>query len=276
MKESKIIRILTFSALCFTLIFCLTPLTFMLVTSLSEKPDFLGTNGKFIFSIDNYKSLFADDSLPFYRYIINSLAVSTLTALLCTFSGSLAAYAITRFNIKYKSLMMILILAVSMFPQISLVSYLFKIMSSLGWINTYTALVLPYTAWTLPLTFWILVSYFEKIPIELDKAGLIDGCSRIQILFKIIYPTAKPGLFSAFILSFIFSFNEFLFALMLTTDRSARTIPVGIALFEGVHGQIPWGSIMAASIIAVCPVIIITLIFQKNIIQGLTGGAVKG
>ena len=276
MKEYKIIKILTFSALCFTLTFCLTPLIFMLITSLSEAPDFLSDSKNFIFSFQHYKSLFSDNSLPFYKYIINSLAVSSITAILCTLSGSLAAYAVTRFHLRRESLLMMTILAVSMFPQISMVSYLFKMMSSLKCINTYTALVLPYTAWTLPLTFWILVSYFKKIPQELDKAGLIDGCSRIQILFKIIYPTAKPGLFSAFILSFIFSFNEFLFALMLTTDSTARTIPVGIALFEGLHGQIPWGSIMAASIIAVCPIIVITLIFQNNIIQGLTGGAVKG
>ncbi|MCD6459079.1 carbohydrate ABC transporter permease [bacterium] len=247
----------------------------MFITSISDNPDFLAENKKFIFSLQNYKSLVLDDSLPFYKYIINSLAISSITALLCTFAGGLAAYAITRFPLKHKSFLMILILAVSMFPQISLVSCLFKMMSSLGCINTYTALALPYTAWTLPLSFWILTNYFEKIPQELDKAGLIDGCSRIQILFKIIYPTAKPGIFSAFILSFIFSFNEFLFALMLTTDSAARTIPVGIALFEGAHGQIPWGSIMAASIIAVSPVILITLIFQKNIIHGLTGGAVK-
>jgi multiple sugar transport system permease protein len=156
------------------------------------------------------------------------------------------------------------------------VGYLFKLMTALGWINTYPALIFPYVAWTLPLSLWILVSYFSRIPRDLDRAGLIDGCSRLQILFKIIFPVAAPGIFATLLLAFIFAFNEFLFALMLTTDRAARTIPVGIALFEGLHGQIPWGEIMAAATLATLPVVALALIFQRRIIQGLTRGAVKG
>jgi multiple sugar transport system permease protein len=171
---------------------------------------------------------------------------------------------------------MFLILAMSMFPPVSLVGYLFKLMTALGWINTYPALIFPYVAWTLPLSLWILVSYFSRIPRDLDRAGLIDGCSRLQILFKIIFPVAAPGIFATLLLAFIFAFNEFLFALMLTTDRAARTIPVGIALFEGLHGQIPWGEIMAAATLATLPVVALALIFQRRIIQGLTRGAVKG
>ena len=149
-------------------------------------------------------------------------------------------------------------------------------MAWLGWINTYQALMLPYIAWILPLSLWILVSYFSQIPIELDHAASVDGCSRWQTLYKIIFPVAAPGVFSTFLLAFIFAFNEFMFALMLTTDYKTRTIPVGITLFQGLHGQTPWGNIMAASVITVLPAVFLALVFQRYIIGGLTRGAVKG
>jgi len=175
-----------------------------------------------------------------------------------------------------KVFILLFVLAVSLFPQISLVGYLFKLMTGLGWINTYYALVFPYTAWILPLSLWILISYFSQIPHELDRAARIDGCSSWQVLRKIIFPVALPGILSTGLLAFIFAFNEFLFALMLTTDHHARTIPVGIALFQGLHGEIPWGEIMAASAVTTLPIVIITMFFQRHIIQGLTRGAVKG
>ncbi|MFQ5905311.1 MAG: carbohydrate ABC transporter permease, partial [bacterium] len=151
-----------------------------------------------------------------------------------------------------------------------------KLMSRLSWINTYQGLILPYVAWTLPLSLWILVSYFAQMPRELDKAALVDGCTRWQILRRVVFPVAAPGLLSTGLLAFIFAFNEFMFALMLTTDHHARTIPVGIALFQGLHGEIPWGNIMAASTLTTIPVVILTVMFQRHIIQGLTRGAVKG
>ena len=190
--------------------------------------------------------------------------------------ASLAAYAFTRLRLPAKNSLLFFILAVSMFPQISLVSYLFKFMVRFNWVNTYQALILPYIAWVLPLAVWILVSYFSQIPRELDDAAFVDGCSRWQILWRIVFPVAAPGVFSVFLLAFIFGFNEFMFALMLTTDFHARTVPVGIAMFEGLHGEIPWGTIMAASVIATLPVVVVTIFFQKRIIGGLTRGAVKG
>jgi multiple sugar transport system permease protein len=175
-----------------------------------------------------------------------------------------------------KALLLFFALAASMFPQVSLISYLFQLMSALGWVNTHAALVLPYAAWVLPLALWILVSYFARIPRDLDRAALVDGCSRWQILRKVILPVAAPGIFSTFLLAFIFAFNEFLFALMLTTDHRSRTIPVGIALFQGLHGETPWGDIMAAATMSTIPVVLLTVLFQQRIIQGLTRGAVKG
>ena len=230
----------------------------------------------FALTFENYQAILTVTSLHFLNYLINSLIISLVSALFAVLIAALAAYALTRLNLPAKAIILFFILAISLFPQISLIGYLFQFMTSLRWINTYRALLFPYIAWILPLSVWILTSYFSQIPKDLDKAALIDGCSRWQILYKVIFPVAKPGIFSVFLLSFIFAFNEFMFALMLTTDFRARTIPVGIALFEGIHGQIPWGNIMAASVVATLPVVILTIIFQGNIIEGLTQGALKG
>lgn len=258
------------------LLFCLAPFLYMIVTSLSSNPYFLSAQSFFKITFENYRAILTTPSLHFIDYLRNSLIVSAASAVLTIFIASLAAYCITRLTMPGKIFILFFVLAISMFPQISLISYLFKLMASVGWVNTYAALILPYIAWTLPLSLWILVSYFLQIPQDLDKAALIDGCSRWQILHKVIFPVAAPGIFSTILLAFIFAFNEFMFALMLTTDYHARTIPVGIALFQGLHGQTPWGNIMAASTFSTLPLVILTLVFQRRIIQGLTRGALKG
>jgi multiple sugar transport system permease protein len=276
MTESKVKSILTWFGAIAMILFCLAPFIYMALVSFADSADFLSAQGEFQFTPANYHSVVTVTSLHFFDYLRNSFVVSAVSALVTIIIAALAAYAITRIPLPGKGAILFAVLAVSMFPQISLISYLFRLMSSLGWINTYPALVLPYIAWSLPLTLWILVSYFSQIPGELDRAALIDGCNRWQILYRIIFPVAAPGLFSALLLAFIFSFNEFMFALMLTTDYHARTIPVGIALFQGLHGEIPWGEIMAASTVTTLPIVLITIIFQRRIIQGLTRGAVKG
>jgi multiple sugar transport system permease protein len=259
----------------FTLVFCLSPFLYMILTAVSRAPDFLLPEKIFEPTLSHFFAVTTSESLHFLAFLRNSLLISIISAAISVFSASLAAYAVTRMSWRGKRLFMACVLALSMFPAISLISYLFKLMSALGWINTYPALILPYVAWTLPLSLWILVSYFAQVPRELDKAALIDGCTRLQVLIRIIFPVAAPGIFSTLLLAFIFAFNEFLFALMLTTDHSARTIPVGISLFEGLHGQLPYGEIMAAASVSIIPVVILTLVFQRRIIQGLTQGAVK-
>ena len=260
----------------FLLLFCLTPVVYMVVISFSSDP-FPASSGKaWRFTLMHFGDILFSPSIHFLDYLVNSLLVSGMSGLLTILIASLAAYAITRLELPGKFVILFGVLAVSMFPQVSLISYLFKVMTRLGWVNTYGALVFPYVAWTLPLSLWVLVSYFLQVPRDLDRAALVDGCSRRQILWKVIYPVAAPGIFSAALLAFIFAFNEFLFALMLTTDYRARTVPVGIALFQGLHGETPWGSIMAASTVSTLPLVILTLIFQRYIIQGLTRGAVKG
>ncbi len=276
MIEERFKSVLIWIGCVFIAVFCLTPFLYMIVISLSSSPDFLTKLGEIEFSFKNYYSVLTSKSLHFVDYLRNSIIISGVSAFFCIIIAGLAAYSITRLDLPGKMLILFLVLAVSMFPQISLVGYLFKFMSSLGWINTYFALIFPYIAWILPLSLWILVSYFAQIPKELDKAALIDGCTRWQILLKVIFPVAAPGIFSVSLLSFIFAFNEFMFALMLTIDYRSRTIPVGIALFQGLHGEIPWGNIMTGSTIAVIPIVLLTIIFQRYIIQGLTRGSIKG
>jgi multiple sugar transport system permease protein len=276
MSEKKIKLVLTILGIIFLVTFCLAPFVYMLGTSFSEHPDFLSKSVPYLFTTENYCRILNGPSLHFMDYLKNSLIVSGITAFLCVLVASLAGYAITRLALPGKLAIMFFVLAISMFPQISLVGYLFRFMSDIGWVNTYGALVFPYISWTLPLCLWILVSYFSQIPKELDSAGLIDGCSRLKVLQKVILPVAAPGIFSTLLLAFIFAFNEFMFALMLTTDYHARTVPVGIALFQGLHGEIPWGTIMSASVISIIPVVILTIVFQRHIVQGLSRGAVKG
>ncbi len=248
----------------------------MVLTGLSTSPDFLGPRTSFTATAKHFVDIFRGEQLHFLAFLRNSLIVSSISAILCVSISSMAAYAITRISFRGNMTLMLIVLAISMFPQISLAGYLFRLISSLGWINTYQGLIFPYTAWIIPLSLWIQVSYFAQIPRELDKAAKVDGCNNWQILTRVVFPVALPGVFSTALLAFIFAFNEFMFALMLTTDYRARTVPVGIALFEGLHGEIPWSTIMAAATITTAPVVVLTLLFQRYIIQGLTRGAIKG
>ncbi len=260
-----------------TVLICLIPFIWMIVISFSKNPDFLGSSKiSFIFTLQNYKQIITSKDLHIIDYFKNSLIIAIIVTFFSVMIASFAGYAISRIKFKGKTAITLGILAVSMFPQISIVGYIFKLMTRLGWINTYKVLIFPYIAWVMPISLWILISYFMQLPKNLDEAAMVDGANRIQTLLQVILPISAPGVFSTALLVFIASFNEFMFALMLTTDYHARTIPVGIALFQGLHGQIPWGQIMASSTLAAIPLVIMVLIFQKYIVQGLTAGALKG
>jgi len=274
-KEERIKKLVVGAGAVFTLLFCLSPFFYMILTALSRHTDFLRPETHYVVTFSHIHTVLTSQSIHFPAHLRNSVVVSLASAGVAVFTASLAAYAVTRLAFPLKTFFMLFVLALSMFPEISLVGYLFTIMSGLGWINTLQTLVFPYVAWTLPLCLWILVSYFSQIPEDLDRAGLMDGCSRFGVLRKIIFPVAAPGVFSTGLLAFIVAFNEFLFALMLTTDHSARTVPVGIALFQGLHGETPWGEIMAAATVTTIPVVLVALIFQRRIMRGLTRGAVK-
>ncbi len=162
-----------------------------------------------------------------------------------------------------------------MFPPIATVSPLYLIIRTLGLRDTWWALILTYTTFTLPLSVWILTNFFREIPDEIYLASRVDGCSPVQSFIKIMLPLAAPGLITTALLVFIFSWNEFLFALTFTSTPASRTIPVAIALFPGIH-EVPWGDIAAASVVVTIPLVVLVFVFQRRIVEGLTAGAVKG
>jgi multiple sugar transport system permease protein len=162
-----------------------------------------------------------------------------------------------------------------MFPQIAIAGPIWRFLQLMGWLNTFHGLVLPYVALTLPLAVWILTLFFQEIPQELEAAALVDGCTRLGTLVRVILPISAPGLFTASILSFIYAWNEFFLALLIMTDPVRQTMPVGIALFQGEH-TVPWGEIAAASLITTAPLVVMVLLFQRRIVTGLSAGAIKG
>jgi multiple sugar transport system permease protein len=222
----------------------------------------------------NYEDVFTS-GVPFHLYLRNSLIVAGLTTLICLIIGSFASYVLARFRFKGQALFLGILLAVAMFPQVAIISPLFLFFRDLGLLNTYPGLILPYTTFALPLTVWILTSFFRELPTDLEDAALIDGCSPFQSFYRIIVPLAAPGMVTAAILVFIFAWNEFLFALIFNTANHMRTVTVGITMFPGLH-EVPWGTIFAASTIITLPLVLMVLVLQRRIVQGLTAGSVKG
>jgi multiple sugar transport system permease protein len=225
------------------------------------------------FSLDFFRS--AVVRYHILGYLLNSLIVAGSTTMVTVFLGTLAGYALARLPRRWAHSGLMLILACAMFPQVSIVGPIWRLLRSLGWLNTYQGLVLPYVALTLPLAVWILALFFREMPRELEAAARVDGCSRIGALVRIIVPLSAPGLFTAAILTFIYAWNEFFLALLIVTDPVRQTMPVGIALFQGEH-TVPWGEIAAASLITTAPLVMMVLLFQRRIVAGLSAGAIKG
>ncbi|OHD56171.1 MAG: sugar ABC transporter permease [Spirochaetes bacterium GWF1_51_8] len=273
MREEIIKKILIYAGGLFLFAFAVSPFLWMMVVSLSTSHRFL-VDGGFQFTWEHYIGIFTQSQ--FLSYFVNSLIIAVVVSLVVSIFASFAGYAVSRIRFPGRVAIPLFVLAMSMFPQVSIVGYLADLFGKLNLINTHFALILPYIAWTVPLALWINMSYFTQIPLDLDKAALVDGASRTKTLVRIILPIALPGIFSSFLLVFIACFNEFLFAMMLTSSPDAQTIPVGIASFSGLYGETSWGMVMAASFIASLPLIILTLVFQRYIVQGLAAGSVKG
>ncbi len=252
--------------------FAVLPFVWALVASLRPESALFGGESS-AFTLQHYRALF--EQRAFWLPIRNSLIVAAATTLLCIVAGSMAAYALTRLDLRGKSVILGFILAVTMFPQISIVSPLFLLLRTLRLIDSYPGLILPYLTFAMPLTVWLLTGYFRQIPAEVEDAARIDGANRWQVFLQVMVPMAMPGIVTTAILTFIYCWNEFLFALSFTLGPDRQTVPVAIALFRGRY-QVPWGEILAASIIATLPVALLVLFFQRRIVQGLTAGAVKG
>ncbi|MDA2909428.1 carbohydrate ABC transporter permease [Nitrospiraceae bacterium AH_259_D15_M11_P09] len=224
-------------------------------------------------SLDFYESALVDHHLT--DYILNSVLVAGSTTLLSLGIGIPAAYALARLRLPGKVWILGALLSISMFPQLAIAGPVWQILERIGGLNTRWGLLLPYVTLTLPLTIWILASFFKELPAELEEAARVDGCGPWQTMIRVMVPLAAPAIFTAAILTFIYAWNEFFFALLILTQPERQTLPVGIALFQGEF-TMPWGELAAASVIATLPLVILVVLFQRWIVSGLSAGAVKG
>jgi multiple sugar transport system permease protein len=249
--------------------------------SLSLKDPATVADGRLIpadWTFDNYKGLFEGgfDS-PLLRPLINSVAIALIATSIAIVLASFTAYAIARLEFPGKLLILGGALAVAMFPPISTVGPLFDMWRTLGLYDTYPGLIIPYLTFSLPLAIYILVAFFREIPWDLEQAAQVDGATPLQAFRKVIIPLAAPGVFTAAILVFIFCWNDFVFAISLTSSDASRTVPAALAFFTGESQfTAPTGNIAAAAILVTIPIIIFVLFFQRRIVAGLTAGAVKG
>jgi multiple sugar transport system permease protein len=223
--------------------------------------------------LQRYAWIFTNTTFPIN--VRNSFIISSITTLTCLMFSILSSYAIARLKIPGGKAIMLGVLMISMLPGVSIIGPLYLVFKDTGIINTRLCLVIAYTAFFLPFTMWFLTSFFRTISFDLEEAATIDGCTPLQALFKIILPLSAPAVFTVAMMVFIFTWNEFLFAFTFTSSDQIRTYPVGLIMFRGLW-NVPWGDLCAGSVIVSVPIVILVLLGQRYVIQGLTAGAVKG
>jgi multiple sugar transport system permease protein len=256
-------------------IYALIPVVWIISLSLKRSAD-LGDSRLIprTVSLENYMAVFRDPQ--FSAALWNSIGIAAISTLAAVVLGMLAAYAIVRLEFPGRRLILAAALSIAMFPPISIIGPLFNMWRSIGLYDTWIGLILPYMTFTLPLAIWTLSAFFREIPWDLDKAARVDGATPLQAFVYVIAPLAAPGVITAAILVFMFAWNDFLFAISLTSTNAARTAPAAIAFFTGSSRFTqPTGSIAAASVVVTVPVIIVVLLFQRRIVAGLTSGAIK-
>jgi trehalose/maltose transport system permease protein len=258
------------------LIFNLFPFLYAMLSSFRPSNELFSTD--LIpknFTLDHYAAVFAD--ARFMKSLLNSIIISGATVVIALGMGSLCAYALGRLPFRFKGGVLYIILTMTMFPQIAVLSGLFVMLKALGLFNTRPGLVMTYLIFSLPFTIWVMTSYFRSLPKELEEAAYVDGASPLIVFWQILLPLTVPGLVSTGLLAFIAAWNEFLFALTFTVTDDMKTVQVVISQFSGATSyEQPWGSIMAASMVVTIPLVILVMIFQYRIVAGLTAGAVKG
>ncbi|CEG25689.1 carbohydrate ABC transporter permease [Bacillus sp. B-jedd] len=251
------------------------PFFWVFITSFKTSGEIFGTGAFNVIpenpTLRNYVQILFEKGI--LNSIKNSFIVATVTTLYVVMVATLSAYAISRFHFKGKNILLGLILAVSMFPQMIMTGPVYNLFLDLGFLNSY-AIVLPYSTITLPMAVWILVTHFNQIPLALEESAKIDGATTFQTLYKVIFPLAAPGVFTVAIITFIAAWNEFLLSITLNTESNYHTVPVAIS-FLRTQFEILWGEVSAATVIVTIPTLIIVLFFQKQIVSGLTSGGVK-
>jgi multiple sugar transport system permease protein len=258
------------------LIFALFPVFWILMLSLKDPATL--NDGRLIpekWSTENYEAIF--DQSVFTDALRNSIGIALIATIIAVVLAAMAAYAIARLDFPGKTLMLTAALAIAMFPPISIVGPLYDMWRNLGLFDTWAGLIIPYMTFTLPLAIYTLSAFFREIPWDLEQAAQVDGATPLQAFMKVIAPLAAPGVFTTAILVFIFAWNDFVFAVSLTSTDAAQTVPAAISQFPGASQfQQPTGSIAAASMVVTVPIVIMVLFFQRRIVAGLTAGAVKG
>jgi multiple sugar transport system permease protein len=248
------------------------------LASLSFKDPSTIADGSFVprkWTLENYRGIFSTDL--FTRALVNSIGIAVIATVLAVVIGSLAAYAVARLRFPGKGVLVGAALLIAVFPPISLVSPLFNLWRQLHLFDTWPGLIIPYLTFSLPLTIYVLSAFFRDIPWDLEKAAKVDGASPFEAFTRVIAPLATPGIVTTAILVFIFCWNDFVFAISLTSTLNSRTVPAAIAFFTGASQfQTPIGSIAAAGVVITIPIIVFVFIFQRRIVAGLTSGAVKG
>ena len=277
MTSNKLLKNIAFYALVVVIVvFAVFPFYYAIVTSFATGTRLFEINYfPPVFDWSNYQSVLGGRTFP--RNILNSVFIATVTVCFALLLAVTASYALARVRFRGRGLLLMTILAVSMFPQIAVLAGLFELITFLGLFNTPWALILSYTIFTLPFTVWVLTTFMRDLPVEIEEAAIVDGATPWVIITKVFLPLLWPALVTTGLLAFIGAWNEFLFALTFTSQEITRTTPVAIAMLSGASVQeIPWGPIMAASVIVTVPLIILVLIFQRKIVAGLTAGGVKG
>ncbi|HEX5742134.1 MAG TPA: carbohydrate ABC transporter permease [Pilimelia sp.] len=248
------------------------------IASLSFKTTATLGDGRFVpreWTLEHYRTIFATDQ--FLRALGNSVGIALIATAAAVLAGMLAAYAVARLDFPGRRALVGASLLVAMFPQVSLISPLFDIERRLGLFDTWPGLILPYITFALPLAIYTLSAFFRQIPWDLEKAATMDGATPGQAFRKVIVPLAAPGVVTTAILVFIFCWNDFLFAMSLTSTERSRTVPVALSFFTGESQfQDPTGAVSAAAVVITVPIIVFVLAFQRRIVAGLTSGAVKG
>ena len=264
------------SANALIIVLALIPLLW--IVSLSFKDPATITSATFWpkrWTFENYRGIFRTSE--FTRALVNSIGIALISTFIAVVFASMAAYAVARLDFPGKSALIGMSLLIAMFPAISLVTPLFNIERTLRLFNTWPGLIIPYITFGLPLAIYTLSAFFREIPWELEKAAKVDGATPFQAFTKVIAPLAAPGMFTTAILVFILCWNDFLFAISLTSTTRARTVPAAIGFFSGSSQfTAPTGSIAAAAVVITIPIIVFVLFFQRRIVAGLTSGAVKG
>ena len=281
--KARVGMVASYVGMALIVLYCIIPFYWMVVSSLRDPSQ--GRSTQFIpnpISVENFKGVFAGQN-NFGRSLINSLIVSGTTTVLTLLFGIVAAYALARLAFKGKGLVLWLIMACSMFPIIILIPPLLKMFSSTEpfqwfprWVDTYQAVIVPGLSFGLPLAVWNLTAFFKQLPVELEQAAMVDGCTPGVAFRKVILPLAAPGVFTTAIIVFIGSWNEYLLALTFLQAADRQTATVAISKFTGTTGfDTPYGTIMAAGVIVTVPLLIAVLLFQRRIVAGLTAGGVK-